>query len=365
MAIIQQRKIIHIDADAFYAAVEIRENPTLANFPIAVGGQPGKRGVIATCNYIARQFGVHSAMASSHALRLCPNLIFISPHFSLYREVSYQIREIMLRYTDLIEPLSLDEAYLDVSDSTDFKGSATLIAEAIRQAVKDELSLCVSAGVAPNKFLAKIASDWEKPDGLFVITPDQVEAFIQTLPVKKINGVGKVTAKKLTDMGIETCGNLCDFSQEVLTQKFGRYGLRLYQLARGIDNRPVESTRIRKSLSVEHTFSIDVKNFVDIEEHSRKVFDELCKRAKKLKHDAIIHKRYVKVKFNDFTQTTLEETLPTQLRSESSWQNASEYGRMVKQAWLRSEKPVRLIGMGVRLLVPKNSSEFIQLDLFN
>jgi len=346
-------------------SVEIRENPLLANAPVAVGGQPSRRGVIATCNYIARQFGVHSAMASSHALRICPDLVFVTPNFPLYKQVSNQIREIMLRYTDIIEPLSLDEAYLDVSDSAHFNGSATRIAEAIRRDVKNELNLCVSAGIAPNKFLAKIASDWEKPDGLFVITPDQIHSFIQSLPVNKINGVGKVTTKKLNDLNIHTCGDLYKFEEAYLIQKFGSYGSRLYQLARGVDNRPVQTTRIRKSLSVEYTFSKDLQTIDEILKNSERVFNELCERADKLSADTRLNKRFVKVKFNDFTQTTLEEMISPSLPiSQSAWRDTADYSRMLRQAWRRSEKPIRLLGMGVRLVTSEPVNEQVQLDLF-
>ena len=346
-------------------SVEIRENPLLANAPVAVGGQPSRRGVIATCNYIARQFGVHSAMASSHALRICPDLVFVTPNFPLYKQVSNQIREIMLRYTDIIEPLSLDEAYLDVSDSAHFNGSATRIAEAIRLDVKNELNLCVSAGIAPNKFLAKIASDWEKPDGLFVITPDQIHSFVQSLPVNKINGVGKVTTKKLNDLNIHTCGDLYKFEEAYLIQKFGSYGSRLYQLARGVDNRPVQTTRIRKSLSVEHTFSKDLQTIDEILKNSERVFNELCERADKLSADTRLNKRFVKVKFNDFTQTTLEEMISPSLPiSQSAWRDTADYSRMLRQAWRRSAKPIRLLGMGVRLVTSEPVNEQVQLDLF-
>jgi len=355
-----QRKIIHIDADSFYASVEMREHPEFQNKPLAVGGQPGSRGVIATCNYLARRYGVHSAMASSHAVKLCPDLIFRPPNFELYREISGQIRAIMTRYTDIIEPLSLDEAYLDVTDSAHLNGSATRIAQAIRNAVKHELRLTVSAGVAPNKFLAKIASDWQKPDALFVITPAQVEDFVAKLPVGKINGVGKVTNRKLHDMGIDTCADLSTIDMHTLVSRFGRYGTRLYQLARGIDDRPVESSRIRKSISVENTYLKDLHNTQQIEQHALKLYEDLCQRAGKLKADARFHKRYVKVKFDDFSQTTLEETLD----NDQSWQDPTQFRRMLIQAWKRSEKPVRLLGIGLRLFAPKESSKLIQLDLF-
>ena len=203
-----QRKILHIDADSFYASVEMRENPELRGRPIAVGGKAERRGVIATSNYEARKFGVHSAMASSRAMALCPQLIIVPPRFELYRGVSRQFHQIFQLYTKIIEPLSLDEAFLDVSTSSCCSGSATLMAQEILQRINDELQLTVSAGVAPNKFLAKVASDWNKPNGIFVIPPEDIAAFVLELPVKKINGVGKVTASRLKKMGVETCADL-------------------------------------------------------------------------------------------------------------------------------------------------------------
>ena len=268
----------------------------------------------------------------------------------------------MQRYTDIIEPLSLDEAYLDVTDATHFNGSATRIAEAIKQAVNKELSIHVSAGVAPNKFLAKIASDWEKPDGLFVITPPQVEAFVLKLAVNKINGVGKVTTKKLNALDVHTCGDLQTLGIHTLSEKFGKYGARLHELSHGIDHRPVQTSRIRKSLSVEHTFSKDLYTSHDIEEELPKLYQELCERVKKLEPDAKINKRLVKVKFNDFTQTTLEESFNM---ATDSWEKPKEYTRMLLQAWRRSEKPVRLLGIGIRLLTPSHSNNLMQMDLFN
>jgi DNA polymerase-4 len=362
MANTKQRKIIHIDADAFYADVEVRENPQLALKPIAVGGAPSRRGVIATCNYIARKYGIHSAMASSYAIRLCPDLVIVPPNFKLYKEVSAQIRDIMLRYTDILEPLSLDEAYLDVTDTEHFNGSATRIAEAIREAVSKELSIDVSAGVAPNKFLAKIASDWEKPNGLFVITPCQVDAFVLKLPVNKINGVGKVTTQKLNNLGVHTCQDLQALGLHTLSEKFGKYGARLYELSTGIDLRPVQTSRTRKSLSVEHTYSKDLYTTHDIEAKLPKLYQELCDRAKKLEPDAKINKRFVKVKFSDFTQTTLEESFNM---TTETWDNSLEFKRMLIQAWLRNEKPVRLLGLGLRLLTPTHSSNLMQMDLFD
>ncbi len=355
------RKIIHIDADSFYASVEIRENPELADKPVAVGGSPNKRGVIATCNYNARGFGVHSAMSSARALQLCPDLVFVRPRFELYRSISRQMQEIFREYTDLIEPLSLDEAYLDVTDSLHCQGSATLMAEEIRAKVKAQINLTVSAGVAPNKFLAKVASDWNKPDGLFVVRPQDIDSFVQQLPVKKINGVGKVTAAKMEGLGIFTCGDLQRFTQEDLVRHFGSYGERLYQLARGTDHRSVKTDRIRKSLSTEHTYDKDLPDLAAILEKSPAIYEELIQRYSRISDDYRVTKRFVKVKFADFSQTTLEEIIPS---PSEPWQSLPDYLRLMKVAWERQAKPVRLLGMGVRL---KDLHEVIigeQLSLF-
>ncbi len=348
------RKIIHCDCDCFYAAVEMRDNPSLRGHPLAVGGLPTSRGVVATCNYEARRFGIRSAMSSAKALQLCPDLHFVRPDISKYQVVSQKIREIFEQYTTIIEPLSLDEAYLDVSDSDYCNGSATLIAEEIRNKVRNELNITISAGVAPNKFLAKVASDWNKPDGLFVIRPDDVPGFVKTLPVSKINGVGKVTAAKLKVLGIETCGDLQRFSLLELTQKFGKYGSRLYSIATGIDDRPVQVNRIRKSISVEHTFSEDLPSIDSIVEKLPLLMDELRRRCKrKLGVDGKIAKRFVKVKFFDFTQTTLEEKMTS---IDSQWDSDDAFRLLLECAWQRGNKPVRLLGVGVRL----NDNETIE-----
>ena len=358
----KQRKIIHIDADAFFASVEVRDHPELAFKPIAVGGRPSRRGVIATCNYFARQYGIHSAMASSHAIRLCPELMIVPPNFQRYRQVSAQIHEIMLRYTDIIEPLSLDEAYLDVTEVMHFNGSATRIANAIKQAVYQELSIHVSAGVAPNKFLAKIASDWEKPDGLFVITPAEVTEFVLKLPVHKINGVGKVTTQKLNNLGVKTCGDLQTLSLAELTKQFGKYGTRLHELSHGVDPRPVQTSRTRKSLSIEHTYSKDLYSEKDIEAKLPELYQELYKRVQRLTIKPNVNKRFVKVKFSDFTQTTLEESFNF---NTDTWDKPTEFSRMLLQAWQRSKKPVRLLGIGLRLVKTVERQTLQQMDLFD
>lgn len=356
-----QRKIIHIDADAFYASIEMREQPQLAQVPLAVGGSPSGRGVVATCNYQARKFGVRSAMPSSQALRLCPDLQFVKPNFTLYKQVSAQMRQIFQRYTELIEPLSLDEAYLDVSHCEHFQGSATRIAQAIMQAVARELRITVSAGVAPNKFLAKIASDWQKPNGLFVIRPDQVDDFVRKLSVNKINGVGKVTHKKLLELGIETCQDLRDADHSELIRRFGKQGQRLINMAQGIDERPVQVSRIRKSLSVEHTYEQDLATFDEVAAKVPVLVTELSQRLNSQSRASSITKRFIKLKFNDFNQTTLE-----QMHHEGQCYEGLEqwYTAMLATAWKRQQKPVRLVGVGVRFDTRQLDSSARQLSLF-
>ncbi|MCL6417642.1 DNA polymerase IV [Aestuariirhabdus sp. Z084] len=357
-----QRKIIHIDCDCFYAAIEMRDDPSLQGLPIAVGGSPDRRGVVATCNYPARKFGIHSAMAAATARKLCPSLRFIRPRMDAYREASRQIHKIFADYTELIEPLSLDEAYLDVSASSHHQGSATRIAEEIRQRVRERVNITVSAGVAPNKFLAKVASDWNKPDGLFVILPEQVDSFVQQLPVKRLHGVGRVTEKKLKRLGIETCGELRVFSQLDLINYFGSFGDRLHQLAQGIDNRTVQSSRRRKSLSVEHTFDQDLPTLETVLEQLPGLLTELERRLQgKLPEGYSLSKRFVKVKFADFTQTTLEALISGEADQHLE---ESQYRPLMSQAWQRGAKPVRLLGVGVRLRDLQEAEALEQLDLF-
>jgi len=251
------RKIIHVDMDAFYASVEQRDDPQLRGKPVIVAWR-GKRSMVCAASYEARGFGVRAAMPAVTAERLCPNAIFMAPDFPRYRTVSRNVREIFKRHTDLIEPLSLDEAYLDVTENKMGLPTATLVAKTIREQIRQELNLTASAGVATNKFLAKLASDWRKPDGLFVIRPEDVDEFLLPLPVGRLPGVGKVTGEKLAKLGIETVGNLRRLDLAVLEREFGRYGVRLHELARGIDDNPVISDRPTQSISVEDTFEEDV-----------------------------------------------------------------------------------------------------------
>ncbi len=341
------RKIIHCDCDCFYAAVEIRDNPLLCGLPIAVGGAPNSRGVIATCSYEARQYGVRSAMSSARAAQLCPDLVFIKPNIAKYQMVSQAIHGIFKQYTDLIEPLSLDEAYLDVTDAPFCSGSATLMAEEIRTKISRQLGITISAGVAPNKFLAKVASDWNKPDGLFVVRPEEIGSFVERLNVSKINGVGKVTQSKLNQMGVDTCGDLQAFSEAELTQAFGQYGKRLFSVARGVDNRPIQTHRKRKSISVEHTYSKDLVSVDLITGCVPVLMSELRLRCeRKLAQGRQVVKRFVKVKFYDFTQTTLEHKIDN---IDEDWDSNRVYSSLLEAAWAREKKAVRLLGVGVRL----------------
>jgi DNA polymerase-4 len=251
------RKIIHVDMDAFYASVEQRDDPQLRGQPVIVAWR-GKRSVVCAASYEARKFGVRSAMPAVQAERLCPHAVFVPPDFPRYRAVSRSVREIFLRHTDLVEPLSLDEAYLDVTKNKIGLPSATHVARMIREQIREELHLTASAGIAANKFLAKIASDWRKPDGLFVIKPAESIDFLTSLTVERLPGVGKVTARRLTALGVRTVGEIRSFEAGVLQQQFGRYGLRLFELARGIDNNPVEPNRPTQSISAEDTFESDV-----------------------------------------------------------------------------------------------------------
>lgn len=320
----------------------MRDNPDLANLPIAVGGSPNRRGVVATCNYEARKFGIHSAMASAMARKLCPDLIIIRPDMEKYRKASELIHQVFQHYTELIEPLSLDEAFLDVTDCNQYLGSATRIAEAIRQEVRASVGITISAGIAPNKFLAKIASDWEKPNGQFVIRPEQVSAFVATLPVKKLHGVGKITAAKMKRLGLECCEDLRQLGEEELRKHFGSFGDRLHKLSQGIDNRTVQTDRIRKSLSVENTFAEDLPSLESCLNALPALEQQLLKRMQNLKDRYQIQKQFVKIKFHDFVGTTVEMI--------SSTTDANNYRALCEQGFARGNKPVRLLGMGVKLI---------------
>jgi DNA polymerase-4 len=332
------RKIIHLDMDCFYAAVEMRERPELAGLPIAVGGG-SRRGVVTTCNYEARKFGIHSAMPGFQAREKCPQLIFLPVRFDLYRAVSEQIRAILRDVTPLVEPLSLDEAYLNVSGMNRY---AWDIAKEIRQRILKETGLTSSAGIAPNKMLAKIASDWRKPNGQFAITPEQVDTFVRELPVRKIWGVGPKSAERFKQEGIVTCGDLQRFTERQLEDKSGKWGRELYQLCRGHDDRPVEPNRIRKSLSNESTFPDNLRSLDECWQALAELVVELETDLRSKAADRVIHKAFVKVKFADFTRTTRECV--------SSAPTMETFQKLLIEARQRQDQPIRLLGAGVRFL---------------
>lgn len=333
------RKIIHCDADCFFAAVEERDDPSLKGLPVAVGGTAADRGVIATCNYVARGYGIHSAMPTAVAQRLCPSLVLLPPDMPRYREVSARLGEIFQRFTPTVEAVSLDEAYLDVTESPFFGGSATYMAEAIRHQVARELGITVSAGVAPNKFIAKVASDWLKPNGLFVVTPAQVPAFVEALSVARIPGVGPVGVEKLGQLGVETCGQLQFVPRPALHQHFGAFGERLYQFAHGEDARAVTPERTRKSVSVEHTYAFDLPDRETAKARLPALHEKLLKRIQSLGRGYCVQSPFIKLKFCDFSVTTLERgaLLPS----------LPAFGALLDMAYQRGQKPLRLIGIGV------------------
>ncbi len=337
----RQRKIIHIDADCFYAAVEVRDNPALAGKAIAVGGSASGRGVIATASYEARKFGVHSAMASATALKRCPGLILVPGRMSVYREASRQMHEIFSDYTDLIEPLSLDEAFLDVSNCHRCEGSATLIAREIRQRIENTIGITVSAGIAPNKFIAKIASDWNKPNGQTVVTPEQIDVFMAELPVKHIWGVGKVTAARLEKLGIKTCGDVRNYDIFEFVQLFGQFGAHIHKLAHGIDNRPVVADWRRKSVSVENTYGEDLPDLQSCIDKLPELYESLQKRTNRLDDDYRVQSGFLKMKFHDFEQTTVERKNMKPV--------LANFEQLCEEAWNRKGIPVRLLGIGARL----------------
>tara|TARA_R110002072_G_scaffold7773_5_gene41542 strand:- start:21157 stop:22218 length:1062 start_codon:yes stop_codon:yes gene_type:complete len=351
----RQRKIIHVDMDCFYAAVEMRDDPSLKGIPIAVGGASNRRGVISTCNYEAREFGVHSAMATAYAIRLCPDLKVLPGRMSHYQAVSRQIREIFSRYTDIIEPLSLDEAFLDVSACDQFHGSGTLIAQDIRRAIEAELNLTASAGVAPNKFLAKICSDENKPNGQCVISPDDVEAFVQNLPLGKIPGVGKVTQGRLAKAGLHTCNDIRMMGKQDALLQLGGLGELLWRRAHGIDDRELTTSWVRKSLSVERTFAEDI---LEVEQAALLIdglFDELTRRLEK-HQERPIKNQQVKLKFSDFRTTTIERHSPNL--------DKRQFMDLLPRAWERGNGlGIRLLGLGVTFREVDHVSED-QLKLF-
>lgn len=352
------RKIIHCDLDAFYASVEQRDQPTLRGRPVVVAWR-GPRSVVCAASYEARKFGVRSAMPAVRAEKLCPQAVFVAPDFGRYRTVSQQVRQVFARYASAIEPLSLDEAYLDVSQPLRDLGSATAIAEQIRLEIYQETQLTASAGVAPNKFLAKIASDWRKPNGQFVIKPHQVEAFLTELAVERLPGVGKVTAQRLTELGITTVGELRQQPLELLQSAFGRFGLRLFELARGIDDHPVQSERPTQSISAEDTFERDLP-LTALTDTIQRLAERVW--VQQSKEPRIARSVVLKLKTADFRLLTRSVT-PSHPPA-----NLDELQRLALDLRQRVDLPpntlYRLVGVGLHNFVDGSASELQQGELF-
>jgi DNA polymerase-4 len=352
------RKIIHIDMDAFFASVEQLDNPELRGKPVAVGGS-GERSVVAAASYEARKFGVRSAMSSVIAKRLCPDLIFVKHNFARYTEVSASIMEIFREYTDLIEPLSIDEAFLDVTNDKKNIRSATVIAKKIRNEIKSKTGLTASAGISVNKFLAKIASDINKPDGLFVIRPEDAEKFIEELPVEKFYGIGKVTAQKMHKLGIHTGADLKKWDLVSLVRNFGKPAVFFYDIVRGIDERPVEPDQERKSVGTELTYEKDLKTRFEVIAELYKLEKELMER---LEHSETTGRTItIKVKFSDFRQITRSKTLQNYVRDfETLHKEVSEIRKSLKLEGSR----IRLLGLSISNLETEDCDDR-QLYLFD
>ncbi len=350
------RKIIHVDMDAFYASVEQRDAPELRGLPVAVGG--GHRGVVAAASYEARVYGVRSAMPSVTARRRCPDLVFVKPRFDVYKSVSLQIRAIFADYTDLIEPLSLDEAYLDVSEDRLGLGSARAIAEDIRARIKAETKLTASAGVSYCKFIAKLASDQNKPDGICVITPDRGAAFVATLPVKRFHGVGPVTAAKMERLGIHNGADLAAWSQAELEGHFGSSGGWYWRMARGIDERPVRPDRPYKSVSAERTFDTDLSDASALVAELERVAGYAWARVER----AAVTGRTVtlKVKFADFTLITRSKSMVAPIADQAAF---TAVGQELLARLMPVPKGIRLLGLGLHMLQNDDPAVPIQLGL--
>ena len=352
------RKIIHVDMDAFYSSIEQRDNPEYMGKPLAVG-YASERGVVAAASYEARKFGVRSAMPSLTALSKCPEIIFVPPRFDVYSEVSMQIRDIFFDYTDLVEPLSLDEAYLDVTINKPGILSATVIAKEIKKKIRERTGLTASAGVSINKFLAKIASDWKKPDGLFVILPEEAESFVQNLKIEQFWGVGRVTATKMHELGIHTGRDLREIDEATLVSKFGKSGHIYFHNARGVDNREVIPDRIRKSLGAEETFVTDLDNRAELEEKLREIADEVWRRISEC--DFFGRTITLKVKYADFREVSKRRTFSKPIEDfYVFWRVALGLLGAVE---FSEEKKIRLMGIVISNTSERGETEYLQSQL--
>ncbi len=351
------RKIIHVDMDAFFASVEQRDEPRYRGKPLVVGGSPSQRGAVAAASYEARQYGIHSAMPSRTAHYKCPSLIFVKPRFEVYRAISEQIREIFYCYTDLVEPLSLDEAYLDVTGNKLGIASATMLAQKIKQCIRDETQLTASAGVSFNKFLAKTASGMDQPNGLYLILPQQAEAFIEQLPIAKFYGVGQVTAAKMHSLGIYTGADLKQWEEADLVAKFGKVGRFYYRIARAQDERPVQPNRIRKSIGTENSYEPDLSGWDKVTAELKMIAVTLKQRMDS--QQASGRTLTLKLKYADYQQVTRSKTLLCPI---DDLEQIIGLAVELLATLDLEQKPVRLLGLALSSLVGE-ATEAVQLKL--
>ncbi|KPP99621.1 MAG: DNA polymerase IV [Bacteroidetes bacterium HLUCCA01] len=353
------RKIIHIDMDAFYASVEQRDNPEFRGKPVIVGGSPQSRGVVATCSYEARAYGVHSAMPTSQAYRLCPDGIFVKPRFDVYKEVSLLIRGIFFDYTDKVEPLSLDEAYLDVTENKTGNPSATLIAREIKKRVLNEVGLTCSAGISNNKFLAKVASGYQKPSGITVIPPEEVEDFIARLPIGKFYGVGAATEKKMQELGITNGADLRKVSEVDLVRHFGKSGHFYYRIARGVDEREVDANRVRKSVGAENTYAEDLDSLEAMQDKLKEISAKVEERLRRA--DTAGKTITLKVRYDNFEIATRSMTMADDVReAEVLYATACSLLPLTEAG----NRNVRLLGISVSNLdLGREGSRQLKLDI--
>jgi DNA polymerase-4 len=353
------RKIIHIDMDAFYASVEQRDNPEYRGQPIAVGGTPDQRGAVAAASYEARQYGIHSALPARIAQQRCPHLRFVKPRFEVYKTISQQVRAIFARYTPLVEPLALDEAYLDVTENLVGESSATAIATAIRQAIYRETQLTASAGISINKFLAKMASGLNKPNGQYVIRPEQAAAFVEALAIDKFHGIGPVRATQMRNLGILTGADLKQWSETALVEQFGKVGRYYYHIAQGQDDRPVNPNRIRKSIAAERSFASDLAQLDEMEAALLTLAQRVGERLEEQRRGG--YTLTLKIKYGDYHQVTRSHTNPQPLRTAAT---IYAQAQSLLRQHLEPAAPVRLLGISISNLEPLASElQFVQLTL--
>ncbi len=352
----QSRKIIHVDMDSFFASIEIRDKPSLRNKPVAVAGKANERGVLTTCNYIARKFGLHSAMPTKRAVQLCKNLVIVPVDIEKYKKESSEIFKVFKCYSKKIEPVSIDEAYIDVTDSYYCSGNPEIMASQIRSCIKKDFGITASAGISTNKLISKICSDWKKPDNQFSVCDNQISSFIKDVSLKKIPGIGKVNFEKCKNLNMSICKDMYSYTSDDLTELFGSYGKILYNLIRGIDNRELETNRVRKSISVEDTFIRDIESIELCKMNLAELYKKLISRCENLEVPiGQIKDIFIKIKFNNF------ETITRQVKCNSL--NLNKYIELFDMNINELTRPIRLLGLGFTL--KQDNMDVVQFDIFD